>query len=347
MFDLDPTQRQLVNQHINWATVESRLERFPAIGTAFPLDRLRSSSGTPPYYCHYLAWRLGTWNDDALFMRLEELFREAQALPNWSAQASLLTSADFADFWSLVWQLQVAEYLCSIGSSVSWWGVSGPDLSVEVENERWFVECYVYRKSFGLMLFIEEVLGQVDPSISVKYDLCLPFSLPTDGERASFLDDFLFPFRDPAFVPDALARSADAYPEVLRQHESGLIAYVEGSDPANYVPDRVPNRTGDPQTYLEVALSETLRAKQNANLLATHHPNLVVANYALSKDFQLALVRADDMGLSLPTIELGPNIDALAIGATGIDERLRRRGLRRIAPLASKSVALDRITCAT
>jgi hypothetical protein len=99
--------------------------------------------------------------------------------------------------------------------------------------------------------------------------------------------------------------------------------------------------------YLEAALKETLRSKQNANSLATHRPNLVVANYALSKDFQLALGRADDIGLSLPTIELGCNIYALTIGATGIDERLRRCTLRRIAPLTSKSVALDRITCAT
>jgi hypothetical protein len=126
-----------------------------------------------------------------------------------------------------------------------------------------------------------------------------------------------------------------------------LIAYVEGSDPDTYVSGLVPNRTGDPQRYLEVALRETLGSKQDANLLATHRPNLVVANYALSKDFQLALDRGDSLGLSLPTIELGRNIDALAIGATGIDEQLRRSGLRRIAPVGSKSVALDRITYAT
>lgn len=345
MSDLDSAQGQLVNEHIDWASVESRLERFPAIACAFPLDRLRSSGESPPYYCHYMAWRLGTWNDEALFMRLDELLRVAEALPNWSTQASLLTSADFAEFWSLVWQLQVAEYLCGLGSDVSW-GASGPDLSVHVDNERWFVECYAYRKSFGLMLFIEEVLTHIDGSIRVDYDLCLPFGLPTDGERSGFLDTILSPFRDARLVADALAKAAHAYPVVLCQHDSGLVVYVEGSDPDNYVPGRVPNQTGDPQRYLEVALHETLRAKHNANSLATHHPNLVVANYALSIDFQLALRRADDLGLSRPTMELG-NIDALAIAAAGIDERLTRSGLRRVAPLVSKSTALERMTCAT
>lgn len=346
MADPDPAQRQLVNQHINWATVERRLERFAAIARAFPLDRLRASSGTPPYYCHYMAWRLGTWGDEKLLVRLDELLGQAATLPDWPAQASLLTSSDFAEFWSLVWQLQVAEYLCGIGSDVRW-GASGPDLSVDVEGERWFVECYVYRKSFGLMLFVDEVLRQVDSSIRVVYDLCMPFRLPTDGERSGFLHTTLSPFQNPQFVDAARSRSAQAYPVVLCQHHSGLVVYVEGSDPNKYVPGVVPNQTGDPQRYLEVALRETLGAKQNANALATHHPNLVAANYALSIDFQLALERADELDLSLPATELGPNIDALAIAATGIDDRLERCGLRRVAPASPVSPALHRLTRAT
>lgn len=326
--------------------VEKRLDQFPAVARAFPLNRLRSSGESPPYYCHYMAWRLGTWTNDALFRRLNELLGAAEALPNWSAQASLLTSADFAEFWSLVWQLQVAEHLCGLGCSLSW-RASGPDLVVEVEGEVWFVECYAYRKSYGLMLFIEDVLRQVDGSIRVGYDLCLPFSLPTNGERSGFLDSILSPFRVPGFVAGARARSAHDYPVVLCRHESGLVVYMEGSVPDRYVPGRVPSRTGDPQRYLEVALTEALSAKQNANSLATHRPNLVVANYALSIDFQLALGRADDLGLSPPAVELGRNIDALAVARVGIDERVTPAGLRRVAPLVPNSAALERMTFAT
>ena len=124
-------QRQLVHRFINWELVERRLQRFPAIGCAFPIDRLRSREETPPYYCHYIAWRLGTWSDESLFARLDRLLAEAKELPHWSAEASLLASADFADFWSLVWQLQVVEYLRVIGTDVRW-AKSGPDLSVTV-----------------------------------------------------------------------------------------------------------------------------------------------------------------------------------------------------------------------
>ena len=346
MPDPDPAQRQLVDEHIDWGAVERCLKRFPAIGRAFSFDRLQAGRATPPYYCHYMAWRLGTWGNEARFARLDQLLTAAEELPDWPAQASLLAPADFSEFWSLVWQLQMAEYLRGIGTDVRW-GASGPDLSVQVESERWFVECYAYRKSFGLMLFIEELLTQVDPSIRVNYDVCMPFSLPTDGERSRFLHEMLSPFQDPQFVEDARSRSTEAYPVVLRRHGSGLVVYMVGSDPNAYVPGVVPDETWNSQGYLEVALREAIAAKQNANSLATHHPNLVAVNYVLSIDFQLALGRADDLGLSLPTIELGGNIDALAVAATGIDERLRRCGLRRVAPATPKSLALNRITCAT
>lgn len=214
----------------------------------------------------------------------------------------------------------MAEYLCGLGTDVAW-GTSGPDLSVHIEGERWFVECYAYRKCFGLMLFIEEVLRQLNGYIRVQYNLCLPFRLPSNKLRTDFLNTFLSPFRNARFVEDALSRAADAHPVVLCEHDGRLVVYVEGSDPDSYVPGRVPNQTGDPQRFLEVALREAVCAKQNANSLAAHHPNMVATNYALSADFQLALNRADDLGLSLPSMELG-NIDALAIAAAGIDERL-------------------------
>jgi len=346
MLDQEPTQRQLVAGQIDWGTVESRLLRFPAIGRAFPLDRLQVGTTPPPYYCHYMAWRLGTWSTEELFVRLEELLRGAEVLPDWSAQASMLTSSDFAEFWSLVWQLQVAEYLRQVGTDVRW-GASGPDLSAYIESERWFVECYAYRKSFGLMLFIEGVLERIDPSICVAYNLCKPFSLPSNAARNQFLHEMLLPFRDPEFVEKARSQSVEAYPVVLVSHESGLVVYMEGPDPDAYVPGFVPEETGDSQGYLAVAFREAIRAKQNANSLARNHPNLLAVNYALSMDFQLALGRAGDLGLALPAIERGPNIDAFAVAATGIHERLTRCGLRRVAPLAHEGMALERVTCAT
>jgi hypothetical protein len=98
----NPTQRQLVHKFIDWEVVENRLNQFPAIGRAFPIKNLRASQETPPYYCHYMAWRLGTWNDKLFFVRLDELLASAEKIPHWSSEKNLLTSTEFSEFWSLV-----------------------------------------------------------------------------------------------------------------------------------------------------------------------------------------------------------------------------------------------------
>lgn len=81
MTNPNPSQRQLVHEFVNWGIVEQRLQRFPAIGRAFAMKYLRSHQDTPPYYCHYMAWRLGTWNSESLFARLVELLDES--LSRW------------------------------------------------------------------------------------------------------------------------------------------------------------------------------------------------------------------------------------------------------------------------
>ena len=347
VIDPNPTQRQLVHELIDWQMVKQRLQRFPAIGRAFPVECLNSRQETPPYYCHYMEWRLGTWNSESCFSRLDELLAGAEKLPCWSAKASQLKSADFSEFWSLVWELQVAEYLCGIGSGVQW-ASSGPDLSVQVESETWYVECYTYRKSFGLMLFIEELLQQLDGAIRVQYDLCMRFSLPTDRERSRFLDRTLSNFTNPAYIERARSMALKEHPVLLLSTcGNSLVVYMEGPDPQIYVPGVVPNRTGDSQTYLKVALSEAIRAKQNANSLGKRRPNLVAVNFSLSADTQFALSRADDLKLSIPDTQLGPSLDALAIAAVGIDERLDRSRFRRIVPVVAESLALDRLTYAS
>ena len=266
-------------------------------------------------------------------------------LPNWSSEKSLLWSSDFAEFWSLVWQLQVAEYLCQIKSNVNWVG-SGPDLSVEIEGERWFVECYAYRKSFGLMLFIEEVLRQLDPSIRVDYSLCRTLCLATDRERSGFLYRTLLPFQDPQFIEYARSTSENAHPVVFCQQDSGLTIYLEGSDPETYISGVVPNQTGDPDEYLKVALTEAINAKRCANSLSACHPNLVAANFALSMDFHLAITPSGGAAMAIPKIELGPNIDAFAFGVVGIDESIERQKLRLVTAVPSVRERLHRIVSA-
>ncbi|MCY4593181.1 MAG: hypothetical protein OXC19_00090 [Bryobacterales bacterium] len=316
---------------IDWNRIRSRYDRYPAIRQAFPLEMMKKGCETPPYYCHYMAWCLGAWPQESEFLvrRLEELFRVAEMLPNWEYEKSLLTDTDFSVFWSLVWQLQVAEYLHEIGEEACW-AKSGPDLSVKIRGERWFVECYTYRKSFGILSFLEELLLRLDPTIRIKYNRCLPFSLPSGRARERFLHEVLVRFLDPVYLAKHKEDAEQEYPVILyRDPDSSMQVYVKGSDADAYIPGRIPNVVGHSESYLATALREAVRAKQSSNDLATHHPNLVAANYLLSTDYQLA-----ESSRRTPSLaEIDSNIDALTVSAVGIDEKLTREKLE-VAVLA-------------
>lgn len=332
----EPAQRKLVHRRIDWERVTSRRKCYPAIKRAFPLETLQKGCESPPYYCHYMAWCLGAWpqESESLVWRLEELFHCAEMLPNWEHEKSLLSDTDFAVFWSLVWQLQVAEYLHEICEDVCW-AKSGPDLSVKIGGERWFVECYTYRKSFGVLSFLKELLLQLDPAIRIEYNRCLPFSLPGGRDREPFLHEVLSPCLDPAYLAKHKKAAEQEYPVILyKAPDSSLHVYVDGSDDADYIPDRIPNAVGDPEYYLEIALREAVRAKRSSNDLTSHHPNLVAVNYLLSPDYQLAKSSRRTSSLS----EIDANIDVLTVSAVGIDERLTTEKLEVV--MLAESVEL-------
>ena len=344
----EPAQRHFVHQLIDWECVTSRLECYPAIGRTFPLKILKKYDERPPYYCHYMAWRLGTWWNESLFQRLEELLCCAEALDHWDHEKkSLVNSPDFGEFWSLVWQLQVAEYLCTIGTEVSW-AKSGPDLTVMVGEERWFVECYSYRKSFGLFLFLqEELLLKIDPSLCTSYDLCLPFQLPQELDRTVFLDTILSPFLDPSYLTTKKEKAREKYPVPLYEDpNSSLRVSVKGDNIDAYEPDNLPRGVGNEEAYLQVALEEAVKAKKKSNCLAEKHPNLVAANYALSMDYQIAKDSPRTQNSLRSSLDCGPNIDVLAVSAVGIDKRLTRETLKVAGTSSSHQVnhvSLNRI----
>jgi len=326
----DLAQYKFVQQYIDWKVVKTHLKQYPAIGRTFSLQLLESKKNTSPYFCHYMSWRLGNWKDEALFAHLDKLICVAESIPGWKYQSSLLTSADFAEFWSWIWQLQVAEFLGRIGSGLCW-RKRGPDLSVNIDDVTWFVECYAYRKSFGLMLFLEEALKKIDSRIYLYYDKCLPLSLLKNDSQSEYLDRVLSPFQDPNFVVRARIQAEEKWPVILRKDkDSSLIVYIEGEDEDKYTPGILPNQTGDTQKYLEVALREAIKSKNDANNLKDKHPNLLAINYALSIDYQMAINLADDLDLPSPSIELGANIDIVAVSTLGIDKLLCREGIKQI-----------------
>lgn len=332
----EPAQKTLVERFISWPRVEDRLRRYPAIGRAFPLTLLRRHRDTPPYFCHYMGWRLGTWYNEALFQRLEELLLHVEPLPGWSGERSLLETPDYAAYWALVWQLQVGEHLCSVGTDVRC-GNPGPDFSAEVNGTRLFVECYCYRKSFGIASFLEDVLMQIGPDIKLDHDYFMPFSLPSNDASTAFLDRALAPFLGAAQLQawrDDLKRK---WPIKISTPASSLVIYLDGDDFEVYDPNAVPQRTGEPQEYIPVFVREAISAKGNSNQLDRSRPNLVAANYLLSVEAQLALHLRE---INFCPI-LGPNIDGLTMSAAGIDQRLTRSDLVLLPSRPPRDPALE------
>jgi len=286
------SQQQLMERLVSWRLVEARLSTFPAIGRAFPLKLLLARRCTPPYFCHYMAWRLGTWKDERLLVRVNALLEHAESLPYWEYERPLLRGGDFADFWSLVWQLQVAEYLSTVGTCVSWHR-SGPDLSVDLEGKRLFVECYVYRKSLGVELFIGELLSELGNDLRASHHSYLRFSLPQGDALSDGLSLLLSPLVDIESLAAKRRLAQDRYPVVLSQWPGTTLSIsLEGSSVDAYDPRASPQSSGDPATYLQVALREAATAKVLSNQLYQHRPNLLVAKYLLSAEAQLVLARS-------------------------------------------------------
>ena len=328
----DPAQRKLVHELIDWDLMCSRHGRYPVIQQTFPMKMLERYREKPPYYCHYMSWRLGTWEDDFLFQRLEDLLSCAKSLPNWEQEKkSLVGSADFTEYWSLIWQLQVAEHLCEVGTDVRW-GKSdqsgkSPDLSVKVGDEHWYVECYTCRKSFGILDFLEELLRRFDPEIYIDYNWCLPFQLPQNSNLLWFLHEVICECCESEQLTKVKAAAKQESPAILYKHSDSSL-HVCVADVANAsMPGIIPNETGEPKYYVEQVLKETVKNKKDSNALAEHRPNLLAINCLLSKDWQLAMKSPERMK-SLTLSQIGPNIDVLAFYVVGIDDRLDREKLK-------------------
>jgi len=267
---------------------------------------------------------MGTWGTESLFEFFDALLAHGASLRNWGSNRNLLRSCSFDDFWGLIWQLQVAQLLSHNGIEAEWMK-SGPDLKALSRSGIFYIECYTYRKSFAIKEFIEEVFRHIHPQIRVRHVPCVHFSLPKDSAgMETCLDELFRPYLNPGFV-ESKAREAEVeYPILLQMPQSinNLYVYMEGSDPTNYIPGKLPMGTGDPERYLRHAIEEALNNKRGSNQLQNHHPNLLAVNYLLDTDFQMSLNRQRDLRKPIPLSDLGPAFDSVLLAACGIDEHL-------------------------
>ena len=324
------SQEILVQRHLNWDLVEERLDKNPAIARAFPIDLLRLRRTEPPFFCHYAAWRLGTWGDETLVARLEALLSAAEELPSWSSERPLLHGGNFADFWSLYWQLQVAEFLSRKNIPACWNG-AGPDLRVQTPAGTAFIECFAFRKSFGVEAYLEDLLQLSCSNATIIRDSCLPFSVAPDSELSEELSRLLHPFVDEQDLSHKQELASERYPLVLsRGHHASMRIVLEGPNDDAYDPSVGKTDVGDPAEHLRVVLDEAARAKGGKNSLATHHPNLVLVNLLLSRDAQGALHRASSLDQELPPVQIPSDIDGIAFSVVGIDKALEASDLRLV-----------------
>lgn len=240
------------------------------------------------------------------------------SLPNWSAsnKQSLLNTCEYAEFFSLLWELQMAKALSNSGADVEW-TKEGPDLKVTCNNEKFYVECFCYRKSFPIELFIEELLRKIDCNLRIERSEYLKHGIPNKNDEVErFLHTIFKPFLNEKFLREMKEKAKRAYPIILYQGLNFCI-YLEGNNPDNYVPGI--NAQGRPEAYLDDAVSKAINAKQQQ--LENYHPNILAVNFLLSPDFQTGLNRQRDLKLpinQLP-INLG-NADGIFLTACDIDK---------------------------
>lgn len=315
-----------MSRDIDWDLVQDRLSDLPAIASSFPIEMLRSCEEVQPYHCHYMAWRLVHLHL-AQLGRIDELIAMGASFDGWKFERNLLSDPDFAAFWSFLWQLQVAEFLASRKYRVSW-QKSGPDLVAKGADQLVFVECYCYRKSFGVYLFLEEALRAIHPQLRITRQSFLPFTLPHDRLGVSaLLDECLEPLLEDAYLAAKLEETTRRWPVVLRPatERGKFVIYLEG-DLAKYDPSVLPQGHGEPSGTLATALREVVNAKSGSNSLSNNHPNLVAANFLVNPDVQVASwVRV------APAISLPDSIDALGYGAVGIDDTITAERMSLVA----------------
>jgi hypothetical protein len=324
----EPSHRILVRRCIQEARLKERLSTYSYIGSHYNLDDLKKCERNGPYYCHYLAWRLGAWEDEDWFALFDGLLANASSLNGWNNgknKKSLMKDCSFDKFWQLLWELQVAKFFSGLPGVEVEWLDSGPDLKITIGQDHFYVECYTYTKSFGIMTFIEELCHKVDPRIKVKHGFFNTLSLPQNAQTDDFLDQVFRPILElPSLDHAATIRESRVL--FTDPNIENFIVYLEGSD-LQHLPSGLlvmQMRTGDPEEYLRVAVSEALRSKikdgRLKNQLEQHRPNLLAVNFLLSADYQVASYIQNYLNRDMPLPEIWQRYDGILLTTCGINE---------------------------
>jgi hypothetical protein len=191
-------------------------------------------------------------------------------------------------------------------------------LKVNSTAGQFFVECTIYRKSFGLEEFIGELFSQINFQIKVSHIPFNIFSLPKDKNLEPFLDELYEPFLDNMFLEKKIKEAQGISPVSLPipKRAGNLHIFIENHDAENFNPYQPWAATGLPEGFLNVAMKEILDNKRSSNELKLYRPNLLAVNLLLGVDFQLA----NAVRRNIPTPNLGAEFDGVFLTACGIDK---------------------------
>lgn len=305
--------KSFIHNLIDWGRVEYRLSRYKHVQDMFPINSLREDKYTnaPPYYCHPVAYRLGVWNSEEQFRSFDALLAHAATIPGWKGRLNI--TQEYNSYYNFQWELQVAKLLSSISIDEIMWRRSGPDIEIKIDGQTLYLECYCYQKFYGKLLFLDDLLSRIDHRVHVKCAWALKATFPTNDREYSDLLELVLSQVTPSGIETLENRNEPYVYLILPKAVENVYVYFENENiPITY--HKVAHvGAGDTDLSLTVALDEALKHKANANSLAQFHPNLVVINMNMSKNFMLGRDRAFDLKTPPPDVTLHPNIDGAVI----------------------------------
>jgi hypothetical protein len=290
-----------------------------------------------------VAWILGAWCREDEADRLNELLALGSELDGWKREfRSLKPRPGIGEYWSLVWQLQIAEFLTGLGADVRWQPRGGPDLLARRGSEPHYIECYCPTKAWGIECFLTDLVIKTDPKLSVSRvrNLRSPFACSSDAEIESLLDRALSPLLDELWLAECRRQAECRYPVMVydaEQHGHRFSIVMEGTDArAYYPPADVPgkgaqNKHGTPAISLQNYLEEFTRNKEAKNKMELCRPNLLAMN-ARGLDWQLALGDGTRTESVLSALPLPAWLDGILLTGCGTACNLAQQA-PRIVPL--------------
>jgi hypothetical protein len=314
--------RKLVRELVSTDLIEQRLKKYPEIACHFS-EHIEKCCAEKRY-CHQMAWRLGTWTSEHIFGRLDKLLGLAKAMPGWSGERGLLANPQYSNFWSLIWQLQVAEWLVSLGFLPKW-NNPGPDLTVEVDGQRVWLECYSTVGLYEPVEFLREILPAIHPELEVAY--------APSGKSAAV---------DGALLESCVVTVESEFPAAVEKARTGkwpILLYASpddgaisvrlyGDDINHYDPSLDCGHTLDFEGHFRRGLHQAFRGKIGKYALANNRPNVVMVNLVANELFQLSVdpVRhlSESPRVLIPSnvVTGSPDLDGVIWSITGIDEKL-------------------------